>query len=86
MECFVENEHELLNCNISECILKFAGIGKNAKLDEETVIIDDQINYQPVIGIEVEENRDINWIRNLTGKKNKEDNKFANEYIKKTYI
>jgi hypothetical protein len=86
MECFVENEHELLNCNISECILKFAGIGKNAKLDEETVIIDDQINYQPVIGIEVEENRDINWIRNLTGKKNEEDNKFANEYIKKTYI
>jgi len=84
--CFVENQHEFLNCSISNSILKFAGIGKEAKLDESTVIIDDQIEYTPAVGVEVEEMRDYAWIKNLTGKKKEGEHVWGNEYIKKRYI
>jgi hypothetical protein len=84
--CFVENDHEMLNCNIKESIIKFAGIGKSAKLDEGTVIIDnDQRTQQPTVGVEVEEIRDYVWFKNLLGKK-PEGHIFGNEYIKKRYI
>ena len=84
--CFVENNHELLNCNINNSIIKFAGIGKSAKLDEGTVIVDREDKYRPpAVGVEVEEIRDYNWIKNLTGKK-KEGHEYGNEYIKKRYI
>lgn len=83
--CFVENKKEMLNCSITESIVKFAGIGNSAKLDESTVIVDEVINQQPAVGVEVEEIRDYNWLKNLTGKK-KEGHEFGNEYIKKTYI
>ena len=84
--CFVENNHELLNCNIKDSIIKFAGIGKSARLDEGTVIIDREDKYRPpAVGVEVEEIRDYNWIKNLTGKK-KEGHEYGNEYIKKRYI
>jgi hypothetical protein len=83
--CFVENNKELLNCSISESVIKFAGIGKSAKLDESTVIVDNQYNYEPAVGVEVEEIRDYKWLKDLTGKK-KEGHDFGNEYVKKTYI
>lgn len=83
--CFVENNKELLNCSIKESIIKFAGIGQSAKLDESTVIIDNQYTYAPAVGVEVEEIRDYKWLKDLTGKK-KEGHEFGNAYIKKTYI
>jgi hypothetical protein len=83
--CFVENQKELLNCDIKESIIKFAGIGDSARLDESTVIIDDQVDYKPAVGIEVEEIRDYKWFKDLLGKKS-EDHTFGNEYKKKTYI
>jgi len=84
--CFVENNHEMLNCNIKDSVIKFAGIGKSAKLDEGTVIIDREDKIRPeAIGVEVEEIRDYKWFKDLLGKK-PEDHTFGNEYIKKRYI
>lgn len=83
--CFIENEKELLNCSIKESVVKFAGIGNGAKLDESTVIVDNQVNYEPAIGVEVEEIRDYKWLKDLTGKK-KDGHIFANEYKRKNYI
>ena len=84
--CFVENNHELLDCNISNSILKFVGLGMGAKLDESTVVIDkDDLIKHEAVGIKVEEIRDYNWVKNLTGKK-PEGHVFGNEFIKKSYI
>jgi len=83
--CFVDNHYELLNCELKESIIKFAGIGKSATLDESTVVIDNENNYEPAVGVEVEEMRDYLWIKDLTGKK-PEGHIFGNQYIKKTYI
>jgi hypothetical protein len=82
-ECFVDNHHEMLNCQINNSILKFAGIGSVAKLDEATVIIDDQVDQTPAVGIEVEEIRDYTFIKKM---KQTKDLGFQNQYIKKTYI
>jgi hypothetical protein len=84
-QCFVENHHELLNCDIKESVIKFAGIGSAAKLDEATVIIDEVKEIKPAVGVEVEELRDYKWLKDLTGK-HPEGHTFGNEYIKKTYI
>jgi len=84
--CFVENNWELLNCNINDSIIKFAGIGKSARIDESSVLIDrEEKNRAPAVGVEVEEMRDYKWIKNLTGKKS-DEHVFGNEYIKKRYI
>ncbi len=82
--CFIENNHELLNCNIKQSIIKFAGIGKKAKLDENTTIIDNQ-EFSPKIdlGIQVEEIRDYRYLKNMNQTPNIG---FQNLYIKKTYI
>jgi len=84
--CLVENNYEVLNCRIEDSIVKFAGIGKLAKLDESTVIIDRE-EWQPPIdkGVEVEEIRDYKWVKNLLGP-HPEQHTFGNEYIKKRYI
>jgi len=83
--CFVENNYEMLNCNITNSVLKFPGLGKSARLDESTVVIDKQEALPKAVGVEVEEIRDYKWTRDLLGKK-EEGHKFGNEYIKKTYI
>lgn len=82
--CFIENNRELLNCDITNSIIKFAGIGKNARLDESTVVIDKQHDYKPVIGIEIEEIRDYNFIKDMA--KSNKDHVFGNEYKRKTYL
>ena len=83
--CFVENNYEIINCDIKNSIIKFAGLGKFARIDESTVVIDreDQLQ-QPAVGIEVEEIRDYRWFKNLLGKQ--PDKGFGNEYIKKSHI
>ena len=85
--CIIENMYEIINCKITESIVKFAGIGKDAKLDENTVIIDqeDKITQKLETGIFVEQIRDYKWIKELTGKK-EEGHVFGNEYVKKKYI
>jgi hypothetical protein len=82
-KCFVENEKELLSCEIKESVIKFAGISALARLDEETVIVDNQVNHTPAVGIEVEEIRDYKYILKM---KETPDLGFQNKYIKKTYF
>jgi len=79
---YIINEGEILNCKITESVIKNAGIGKNARLDEScTVIYPDEatetINLNK--GIEIEEVRNYKWIKNLT-KNNDIYKDFGNEY------
>jgi len=64
--CFVENNNEMLNCNIKSSIIKFAGIGKLARLDESSTIIDrEEILHAPATGIQIEEIHDYKWFRKM---------------------
>jgi len=84
--CFVENNYEILNCDIKNSVIKFAGLGKNAKLDEGTVFIDreERLQQPEAVGVHSEELRDYKWFKNLLGEQ--PDKGFGNAYIKKTYI
>ena len=71
---------------LKESIIKFAGLGKSARIDEGTVIIGKEEKPKiEAVGVEIEEMRDFNWMKNLTGKKS-DEHVFGNEYIKKRYI
>jgi len=79
-QCYIINNDEILNCQINESIVKFASLGKNAKLDESSIIIN---RKDPEIivnkGIEIKETRDYNWLKTLD-KTKVEVKGYANEY------
>ena len=80
-ESFIINNGEIINCKVSNSVIKNAGIGNSAKLDEECLIIHPkEKNINPErIGIRVDEIRDYNWIKSLRAKDYK-DKGFANKY------
>jgi hypothetical protein len=84
-KCFVENNNEFIDCTIKESVIKFAGIGKSATLDESTVIIGRETRQPVAKGVEVEEIRDYKWLQKLSGKQ-PNSSKFGNEYVKKPFI
>lgn len=79
-KCYIINRNnEIINCKVNESIIKYAGIGKDAKLSEDSIIISRKEEQPKMIqGIQVKELRDYKWIKNLTGEK--KDQGFANEY------
>jgi len=84
-ECCVSNNGEILNCTINESVVKFAGLGKNVKLDEGTVIVQKK-ETKMEIGqgmTDIKEIRDYKWMKGLN-KDRKEDHIFGNEYKRKT--
>lgn len=82
--CVINNLNEMVNCVIKNSIVKFAGIGSLAKLDESSTIIE-LTGYSPHIttGVEVEEIRDYKWISAMRKSK---DLGFQNTYIKPKLI
>lgn len=80
----IDNLNEIVNCDIRKSIVKFAGIGSQAKLDESSVLIELK-EYQPLnkTGVEVEEMRDYKWIADM--RKSKDDG-FQNAYVKPKLI
>ena len=78
--CFVENSNETINCTVRSSVLKFAGVGSLARLDESTVIIENK-PFAPKYdnGVHVEEYRDYHWLADMN--KNRSDD-FQNVYVK----
>lgn len=84
-KCLVENNHEMLNCKITNSVIKFAGIGRSAVIDEESTIVDrEEFVSKPKPGINVEEDRDYKWFQKLGGSTNEKG--YGNEYIRPKYI
>jgi hypothetical protein len=82
-ECYIINDNEILNCEINESIIKFAGLGKNAKINENCVIIHKK--EVPIInnkGIEINEIRDYNWLKYMD-KTRVDISGYCNEYKRK---
>jgi hypothetical protein len=76
---YIINEGEIINCEVNESIIKNAGLGKNARIDENSTVVEDKQLQIPVQeeGIKIDEIRDFRWIRNM---RKTEDQGFGNEY------
>jgi len=83
-QCFIENNEEIVNCKVSESVIKFATPAKNLEVDDKTtVIVKEQSLPQKTDAVKVEEIRDYSWIKDM--RQNKEDQGFANAYSKNKY-
>jgi hypothetical protein len=76
---YIINKGEIINCKVNESIIKNAGLGKEAKIDEECTVIEDRqkISPDPIQGIKSDEIRDYKWIKNM---RKTEDLGFQNEF------
>jgi len=80
-ESMIVNSGEIINCDLNGCIIKNAGLGDKAKLDENCLVISpkEKLSQPSLNGIEVKEIRDYKWIKSLRDP-NYTDKGFANEY------
>jgi len=84
--CIINNNNEIINCKITNSLIKYAILGKNSNLDDKTIFIHKE---SPKIeipkGVQIEEIRDYKWIKHMSNNSIK-NNAYGNEYIKKHYI
>jgi len=76
---YIVNQGEIINCEVNESIIKNAGIGQNAKLDEECTLVQDKEKMAPPPekGVDIKEIRDYKWIKSM---RTSEDQGFGNEF------
>jgi hypothetical protein len=80
---YIVNNEEIVNCKVSNSLIKFATVGRNMKIDENTTVIVKEMPLpKPSNAIKVEEIRDYTYIKgmNKTG-----DKVFENEYKRDIY-
>jgi len=77
---YIINQGEIINCQVNESIIKNAGIGQNARLDEECTLIEDRIPVSPApdAGLQIGEIRDYRWLKDM--RENEPAPGFANEF------
>ncbi len=77
---YIVNQGEIINCEVNESIIKNAGIGQNARLDEECTVIEDRIPVTPPPskGLQIGEIRDYRFIKDM--RENKPDPGYGNEF------
>lgn len=80
---YIVNNEEIVNCKVTNSLIKFATVGRNMKVDENTTIIVKEMPLpKPSDAIKVEEIRDYTYIKGM----NKTGNKgFENEYKRDIY-
>ena len=80
-ECFIFNNGEIINCDVNNSVIKNAGIGNLAKLDENCLIIHpkEKMIDTSKNGIVIKEIRDYSWIKSLRDP-NYKDKGFQNEF------
>lgn len=80
-ESYIVNYGEIINCDVNDSIIKNAGIGDKAKLDEKCLVISpkEKQNQPSATGIESEEIKDYKWIKSLRDTEYKDEG-YGNEY------
>jgi hypothetical protein len=80
-ESFIVNFGEIINCDVNNSVIKNAGIGESAKLDENSLVVNpkERNQFPSENGINVKEVRDYTWIKSLRDPDYK-DKGFGNEY------
>jgi len=75
---FIVNTEEIINCNVSESVIKFATPGKDLKVDESTTVVVKEMPLPTKTdAINIDEIRDYSWIKSMNKTR---DEGFANEY------
>jgi len=83
-KCFIINNEEIINCPITESIIKFATPGKDLTLDENSTLIIKELPLpRKSEAVQVEGIRDYSWIKKMNAS---EDKGFQNEYIRNKYL
>jgi len=76
----ISNNGEIINCKVTESVIKNAGIGKEARLDESSIVIGKPIETSKKSEeLKVSEPKDYIWFKNLLGD-NPDKNGYGNEY------
>lgn len=76
---WIYNSGEIINCEVNESIIKNAGIGKEAKLDEECTVVEPKYKISPTPEpIQPDEIRDYKWLKGLNTEKKNDG--FQNEF------
>jgi len=81
IDSFVENNEEMVNCKITNSVVKFATLGKNLKVDESsTIVVMNTPLPKKTEAVNIEKIRDYTFIKNM---KQSVDTGFQNLYIRK---
>jgi len=81
---FILNNEEVINCKVTESVIKFATPGKNLKVDESTTVVVKQMPLpEKTDELKVDEIRDYSWIKsmNTSGENNGFENEYKNEKL-----
>ena len=80
----IENNEEMVNCPVSESLIKYATPGKDLKVDENSTVVVKRLPLpEKTDAIEIEKIRDYTFIKDM----NKSGDKgFQNAYNKNTYL
>lgn len=84
-KCYILNNDEMINCAITETVVKFATPGKNLTADDKSTVIIKQVPL-PVKtdAINIEKTRDYSWIKSMN--KKSDDIGYGNLYDKNKYL
>jgi hypothetical protein len=83
--CYVVNNEEIINCHVTESVIKFAIPGKGMTTDDKTTVIVKQMPLpQLTDAIKVKEVRDYSWIKSMN--KKSDDTGYGNAYDKNKYL
>jgi len=81
---YILNDEEMVNCEVTESVIKFATPGRDLKVDEKSTVIVKQMPLpQKTDAVKVDEIRDYSWIKKM---RKTEDQGFQNEYIRNKYL
>ena len=81
---YIVNDEEIVNCEVTESVIKFATPGKSLKVDEQSVVIVKEMPLpQRTDHVEVDEIKDYSYIK---GMRKSDDLGFQNIYNRKTYL
>jgi len=85
-DCYVINNEEIVNCNVTRSVIKFATPGKDLEVDESSTIIVTEMSLPKISNaVQVDEIRDYSYIKSMRTSDN--DNlSFQNKYDRKTYL
>ena len=80
-ESFIVNYGEMINCDVNGSVIKNAGIGEKARLDEHCLVVNpkEKLVAPSNNAIDIKEVRDYTWIKTLR-RDDYKDSGFGNEY------
>ena len=85
IKSYIVNNEEVVNCPVTESVIKFATPGKDLTLDENsTLVVGKQLLPKKSDAIQIEEIRDYSWVKKMN--KKSDDTGYGNLYDRNKYL